>query len=217
MKLGVYVLVDDYKHFGFESLLTHPTRHADIMCMADTGCQSCLASIKAISRLGNKRQELIPVTMKIHAANKEGINILGAAILRFSGKTSNGIRESRQIVYVTDVDNKVFLSREACVSLGIISDQFPKVGEIGKRTTTNATYDAPEHLLNDIGLTADCSCPKRELPHPPPTQLPYPATDGNRETLRQFLLDHYVQRVNLQHMRTPTTPDDEWPTSETND
>ena len=191
MKLGVDVLVDDYKHFGFESLLTHPTRHADIMCMADTGCQSCLASIKAISRLGIKRQELIPVTMKMHAANKEGINILGAAILRFSGKTSNGIRESRQIVYVTDVDNKVFLSREACVSIGIISDQFPKVGEIGKRTTTNATSDAPEHLRNDSGLTADCSCPKRELPPPPPTQLPCPATDGNRETLRQFLLDHY--------------------------
>ena len=113
--------------------------------MADTGCQSCLASIKAISRLGIKRQELIPVTLKIHASNKEGIHILGAAILRFSGKTSNGIRVSRQIVYVTDVDNKVFLNREACVSLGIISDQFPKVGEIGKRTTTNATSDAPEH------------------------------------------------------------------------
>ena len=191
MKLGVDVLVDDYKHFGFEYLLTHPTKHADIMCMADTGCQSCLASIKAISRLGIKRQELIPVTMKMHAANKVGINILGAAILRFSGKTPNGIRESRQIVYVTDVDNKVFLSREACVSLGIISDQFPKVGEIGKRTTTNATFDAPEHLRNDSGLTADCSCPKRELPPPPPTQLPCPATDGNRETLRQFMLDHY--------------------------
>ena len=110
MKLGVDVLVDDYKHFGFESLLTHPTRHAYIMCMADTGCHSCLASIKAISRPGIKRQELIPVTMKMHTANKEGINILGAAILRFSDKTSNGIRESRQIVYVTDVDNKVFLN-----------------------------------------------------------------------------------------------------------
>ena len=116
MKLGVYVLVDDYKHFGFESLLTRPTRHAHIMYMADTGCQSCLASIKAISRPGIKRQELIPETMKMHAANKHCINILGAAILRFSGKTSNGIRESRQIVYVTDVDNKVFLSREACVN-----------------------------------------------------------------------------------------------------
>ena len=107
----------------------------------------------------------------MHTANKHGINILGAAILRFSGKTSNGMRESRQIVYVTHVDNKVFLSREACVSLGIISDQFPKVGEIGKRTTTNATSDAPEHLRNDSCLIADCSCPKRELPPPPPTQL----------------------------------------------
>ena len=159
------------------------------MCMADTGCQSCVASIKVISRLGIKRQEFIPVTMKMHAANKHCINILGAAILRFSGKTSNGLRESRQIIYVTDVHNKVFLSREACVSLGIISDQFPKVGEIARRTTTNVTSDAPEHPRNDIGLTADCSCPKRELPPPPPTQLPCPATDGNRETLRQFLFD----------------------------
>ena len=178
MKLGVNVLVDDYKHFGFEPLLTRPTRHADIMCMADTGCQSCLTSIKAISRLAIKQEELIPVTMKMHTANKHGINILCAAILRVSGKTSNGIRESRQIV---------------CVSLDIISDQFPKVGKIAKRTTTNATSDAPEHLRNDSGLTADCSCPKRELPPPPPTQLPCSATDGNRKTLRQFRMDHYKE------------------------
>ncbi|RLJ22719.1 hypothetical protein DJ031_00325, partial [bacterium endosymbiont of Escarpia laminata] len=191
VKLGVDVLVDDYKLFGFDSLLTRTPRHADILCMADTGCQSCLAGIKAIHRLGINQRELIPVTMKMHAANKRGINIIGTAILRFSGRTSNGVLETRQIVYVTDVDNKVFLSREACVALGMITEQFPKVGEITRHTAADATSDAPDHLRNNSGLITDCNCPKRELPPPPPTQLPCPATDDNCETLRQFLLDYY--------------------------
>ena len=168
--------------------------HADIMCMADTGCQSCLDREYQGYQSPRHQTTRVDSGNNEYARSKQAWHIYPRCRhlnIRYSGKTSNGIRESRQIVYVTDVDNKVFLSREACVSLGIISDQFPKVGEIAKRTTTNATSDAPEHLHNDSGLTADCSCPKRDLPPQPPTQLPCPATDGNRETLRQFLLDHY--------------------------
>ena len=53
--------------------------------MADTGCQSCLASITVIRRLGLTENDLIPVTTHMHAANNNGIKILGAIILRFSG------------------------------------------------------------------------------------------------------------------------------------
>ena len=75
--------------------------------------------------------DLISVSMKMHAANGKGINILGAAILRFSGKSPNvEPRETRQITYITDNYDQLFLIREACIALGIITTRFPTVGEV---------------------------------------------------------------------------------------
>ena len=85
--------------------------------MADTGCQSCL---------GLHQTDLIPVTMRMYAANNKGITILRATILRFSGKGKSGATlETRQITYVTDSSDQLFLSREACTVLGIISESSP--------------------------------------------------------------------------------------------
>ena len=51
--------------------------------------------------------------MKMHAANNKGIKILGAAIVRYSSISDTGqIIETRQITYVTDSSDKIFLSRE---------------------------------------------------------------------------------------------------------
>ena len=61
-----------------------------ISAMAHTGCQNCLASIKVIRRLGLCESDLIPVTMQMHAVNNNGIKILGAVILRFSGRSPSG-------------------------------------------------------------------------------------------------------------------------------
>ena len=67
----------------------------------------------------------------MHAANNKGIKILGAAIVRYSGKSEAGqTLETRQITYVTDSSDKIFLSREACEGLGMISPKFPKNGEV---------------------------------------------------------------------------------------
>jgi len=94
--------------------------------MADTGCLSCLAGIKVINKLGLKRDNLIPVTMKMHAANNNGITILGAVILRIFGKDQSGnLVETHQITYMTDASDKLFLSKEACIALG----NFPTIGE----------------------------------------------------------------------------------------
>ena len=78
---------------------------------------------------GHDCRRLDTVSMKMHDANGKGINILGAAILRLSGKSPNGEpRETRQITYITDNSDKLFLSREACIALGIITTRFPTVG-----------------------------------------------------------------------------------------
>ena len=68
--------------------------------------------------------------MHVHAANNGGIQILGAIILRFTGRSPSGqTLETRQIVYVTSDTDKLFLSREAYTALRMISENFPTVGE----------------------------------------------------------------------------------------
>ena len=175
---------EDYDHFGFP--LRVPQEQSFVSAMADTGCQSCLAGLKVVKKLGLSVKELIPVEIKMHAADNHNIRILGATILRLSGRDTKGEEQStRQMVYVTDNTDKLFLSREACVDLGIISDTFPTMGEV------------EETKANPIGTTdattprQGCQCPRRTKPPPIPTSLPFPATEANREKLQQYLLDYY--------------------------
>ena len=184
IRLRMSIRREDYDHFGF--LLRVPQEQSFVSAMADTGCQSCLAGLKVVKKLGLSVKDLIPVEIKIHAADNHNIRILGATILRLSGKDAKGEEQStRQMVYVTDNTDKLFLSREACVDLGIIPVTFPTMG------------DAEETKANQIGTTdapqpqQGCQCPRRTKPPPIPTSLPFPATETNREKLQQYLLDYY--------------------------
>ena len=160
---------DDYKALGFQPTSQQP-RSVRLSAMADTGCQSCLASTTVLRRLGLNQKDLIPVTTRMHAANNSGIKILGAIVLRFSGTSQSGqTRETRQIVYITNDSNKLFLSRETCTALGIISGNFPTVGEVPQPRTANEKQkpsDAAEQIHLSKALNTlesahhpSCNCP----------------------------------------------------------
>ena len=120
---------EDYEQFGFAPQANQ--QNATVYAMADTGCQSCLVSIDNVRKLGLHKCNLIPVKMRMHAANNDNINILGAAILRFSGQDGSGnVVETRQLVCVTDTSSQLFLCKEACIVLRMITDRFPTVGEV---------------------------------------------------------------------------------------
>ena len=185
IRLEMGISREDYDHFGFPFKL--PQKQCFVSAMADTGCQSCLAGFKIVKKLGLSTKDLIPVDLKMHAADNHDIHILGAAVLRLSGKNPRGEeRSTRQIVYVTNSTDKLFLSREACLDLGIISDKFPTVGEVEATNPGNSVSAVATPTTQQ-----ECQCPKRTKPPPIPTSLPYPATEANREKLQQYLLDYY--------------------------
>lgn len=191
IQLTLTANTEDYKALGFK--LHTRTRPLTLPAMADTGCQSCLVGIQVATRLGLTQDDLIPVTMKMHAANEKGINILGAAILRFSGTGKpDHPMETRQIVYVTDSSDRIFLSREACVELGMISKTFPTIGEVHHTSTIQSgPQDLADTMTSDNGITAPCKCPKRIKPPPLPTKLPFPANPTNRGKLQAYLKKYY--------------------------
>ena len=103
-----------YKALGFS--LHTPSKSISQPAMADTGCQSCLAGIIVLYRLGLTQADLIPVRMQMHNANNKSINILGATLLRVTATDAMGkVYKTRQMSYITDYSKKHFLSRGACV------------------------------------------------------------------------------------------------------
>lgn len=129
--------------------------------------------------LNSYQKDLIPVSMQMHSTDNHDIPILRATILRLSGKDQLGTeRITRQITYITNSTDKLFLSREACIDLGIISVKFPTVGEVP------AQANHPTLIM----LIPPRIRPPQTKPPPLPTNLPYHATEGK---LKKYLLDYY--------------------------
>ncbi|VDI36509.1 Hypothetical predicted protein [Mytilus galloprovincialis] len=60
INIVVKVVEDDYKQLGFQTSLVSQQRSTVIPAMADTGCQSCLAGIKVLYKIGLTKRDLIP-------------------------------------------------------------------------------------------------------------------------------------------------------------
>ena len=120
------------------------------------------------------------VSMQMQAANSNSIEILGAVILRLTGKSkSNEIYTTKQMVYVTKDSNKLFLSREACIALYMISDKFPTIGEVNQISKIESPPNKGESISIESAITCPCECPRRELPPKKPTTIPFAPTVEN--------------------------------------
>ena len=98
-------------------------------CMADTGCQACCMGPRQLYKLGMTKTDLLEPLLGLSAANKTGINILGAVYLAVSGKDKLGkLWKSNQLCYVAESGDQFLVSREAYQQLGMLPDRFPEVG-----------------------------------------------------------------------------------------
>ena len=71
--------------------------------------------------MGLSKKDLVPVHVKIKAANSGGLKLLGGVFVKILGYSSSGKRwESRQMAYCVEGCDRLFLSKQACVELGIL-------------------------------------------------------------------------------------------------
>jgi hypothetical protein len=94
--------------------------------------------------------------MKMKATDNRDIDILGALILRISGKSpTNASYDTRQIVYISDNINMLFLSKQTCIALGVIPQTIPTVGDVHSSPPTapdtRHRYRNPQPLTLVIG------------------------------------------------------------------
>ena len=180
---------------GYEELHIQPrppqkSRKTYTKSLVDTGAQMVVMGIKTVYAMGLGRKHIIPVGMTIKAANTGGLKLLGGVLVKITGKDQSGKeRFTRQLAYIAEEVDRVFLSKKASEDLGIISDCFPIIGAFAMETdavTTSVGIDAVKNdnfksgiknLKTCEGLDAgNCSCPKRELPPPAPDSCPFPPT-----------------------------------------
>lgn len=183
LRLRITTIEEDYNYLGMTPAKMSP-KHIDVI--ADSGAQSCLWSRKEFLKCGFNLSDLIEVHHTMEAANAAPIKIDGAILLRLSGKngTDNEI-QAAVMVYVSPDSKKFYLSREAMVQLGVIDQDFPKVGAAFPAHSECNVADL------DTPPAAPCSCDERVLPPGRPTQLPFEATIENTDRMKTWLLERY--------------------------
>ncbi|GFO15432.1 hypothetical protein PoB_004193700 [Plakobranchus ocellatus] len=143
VNVTICAMPSDIQSLGFHIPISSLTRPVTFPAMADTGCQSCLAGLGLLTKMGLNRRHLLPVKMKMTAANHGAINIVGALALRISGTSpTNKKMNTRQMVYFTTATDRMFLNKQACIALGMIPPSFPTIGET---SSANCVPDAPPH------------------------------------------------------------------------
>ena len=84
---------------------------------------------RELSKLGLMENDLLEVEMKLNGANGSQLRIMGGVFLVISGTDAAGKTwETNQLCYVAEGVEKLLLSKEACVKLGILPESFPSVG-----------------------------------------------------------------------------------------
>jgi len=117
LNVTVQTCAQDYSELGLDDYKVSSLA-ALIPALADTGCQSFLTGLKVVQRHGFREEQLIPVTMRMHGANNDGIRILGGLVLRISCLRSTGQTvATKQMTYVSNSSDKLVLSREAYTTL----------------------------------------------------------------------------------------------------
>ena len=180
----------NYKKYHHKNTIyDHPRHSANIETVTDTGCQSCLAGTNLLKMLGLSTKSLIPVNTRMQSADSESIELLGAMFIELSGHDDHGeLHTTKQMVYISKNTNNFYLNKGGCEALGIISNNFPTIGEHKTNYTASAiTLDKNSVISTEI---APCGCPKRTAP-PPITKPPYELVEGNREKIENFLKEHY--------------------------
>ena len=188
--VGIEVSADDFRSFGIplpQSRFNSVSRIA----VADTGAMAMVAGEELVEGLGMTLSDLVPVSIELSAANNSKLKILGGIFIKVWGRGRSGERiYTRQLCYIQQGANKVYLSKNACENLGLITKNFPLVGDCLHADAIKTGACATKHCSKSQD-NQKCSCPKREKPPAQPKTLPYKPNPENLKKIKAWIVDRY--------------------------
>ena len=182
-----------------------------VNAVADTGAQTNLWSMDEFIKAGLNLNKLQKVSVRISAANKQAIDVVGGFRAEFIGYSPAGKKIScKSMVYVSRMVSGFFLSFNTMIKMLVVDKSFPTIGSC----STNSLNDDSSmgsskphsaalsvRALNfgclmegdngDDGVGA-CNCPQRSAVPMKPTVLPFAPVPENIERMKEWLLERYA-------------------------
>ena len=93
----------------------------NIADFADTGSNVCLIGPKQLDILGISSEQILPHICKVYVPGGSHLKAIG----KIQATIRLGSRSTVQVLYVSKHVDRVFLSRQACIALGIVPTSFP--------------------------------------------------------------------------------------------
>ena len=183
---------------------------ADISAVADSGAQSDLWSLTDYLAHGFTRDNLVPVTLSLSAANRSPIAIEGAFFAEITTRSRHGNTATcRSMVYVSKSIQGMYLSLETMLNLGILARDFPNCegeadGPTERRTEPEEPTCGGPPPINAVRAVnggcetpsdssdTPCSCPQRSVTPQRPSTLPFACTPENNSRMKTWLLETYA-------------------------
>ena len=111
--------------------------------LPDTGSQIVVAGPALLNKLGIRPSELFPVTANVKLVDRKRLQLIGGLLITIFAVASDGsTKTSSHMCYVGEKIEKLFLSREACLKLNIIGENFPNSKLINEKSSNSFTFAA---------------------------------------------------------------------------
>ena len=117
------------------------TRVENQKAVCDTGAQVTVSPLQLLHSLGVKSDSIFSISTSINSVNSAPVDIVGGIFLKISATNLKTAvtTHTRQLVYVSKSIPTIYLSRNACTDLGILSINFPSPGEFDNTDTATCT------------------------------------------------------------------------------
>ena len=102
-------------------------KKTDVNALADSGAAKCIIQEAVWCRMGGSRQQMLPSTARLQAANGAAIKVTGEAQLKLTVADCPTNSITTTVSIVPDLHEEMIISKGACVDLKILPHDFPKV------------------------------------------------------------------------------------------
>ena len=141
--VNVQLCKEGYKQIGAAPPRRFYPYSVPCTSLPDTGSQIVVAGPDLLNKLGIMPSELFPVTTNVKLGDRKRLQLIGGMLITISAVASDGsTKTSSHMCYVGEKIEKLFLSREACLKLNIIGENFPNSKLINEKSSNSFTFAA---------------------------------------------------------------------------
>ena len=175
LQISAEILHRSHTQFGISQPPASVSNPVKLSAFADSCCQTCTAGEEFLNQLKYPSNSLIPTSHRIVGITDDSLGVMGAVMVKFY---FNG-RTSRQMVYISNNVEGLFLSQKALQDLDILSENFPHSCNVARSCA--CTLDDSDN----------CNCPARNPTPERPAEIPFPPTVENVGKLENWFLQTF--------------------------